>query len=850
MRAQIGIRDVTPKMLLDAVDKFADSYNRRTQKHITFEEGRTIIHGNEQDRIYVPSPTGELFAKSDAFVNLVIGPYGSGKTTMCLQRIVRSTCNMPAWSNGRRKARWAAVRNTSGELHSTTFQSWLSWFGDLGDVHKRQKPLLTLEHTFNDGHGVIELELIFIALDRPDDVRKIKSLELTGVYLNELSELPQNVLSHFKGRVNGRYPSRSFCPDPYWSGIIADTNPPDEDHWIFNDFETNPTPNYRVFHQPSGLLEEDGVLVKDKDGNYVQNPRADNHEHLSADYYPKLGEKQSDGFIKVYCCGRYGLVESGKRVYPEYNDDLHSVAKIDAIQGDPIYLGFDFGLQPSCIVIQITPRGQVRVLKEYIGEDIGIKTFAKNIVLPRLAIDFVYNKIGGSQGDPAGAAGDAIMEELSCIGELNALGITTHAATTNDIDVRINSVRYFLNLMIDGQPAFLLDRTNCPILRKGFMSGYHFKRMAISGDERYQDKPNKNKYSHCFVGETLVHTPNGEKRIDELKINDLICTPKGNRKIVATMFSKLADIIELTFSNNKIIRCTPDHPFITTNGIVRADALQYDDVLIGFNQCQEKQNMLFRNLMGSSITANQANIIRPIISNIRKLVICIEMCGNFILGIFQRDIISITSTMTEATMTLKTYQSLLRQNTQLCMDANVKVQKKQESAWKYLGHSQLNGINLKKEENGTQSMGEMLGKIGKKFSMNVSYVINPIRDLSEQIKKGFVRLLVSHEQDDIQELMTKQENVRFVKENLELTNTTKQNPVLRLVERKQVVEQKKVFDLTVEDQHCFYANGILVSNCHDALQYALMPFAADRIIEKTKPKQTVDVYNPVLRIFN
>jgi hypothetical protein len=480
------------------VDGILTGLTQREKQHITFNNDRTIIHGHEGDKIYIPSPTGELFADSNSFVNLVIGPYGSGKSTMCIQRIVKSTCDMPRWFNGRRRARWAVVRNTSGELVSTTLQTWLTWFGDLGDITKRQKPLLTYEHVFNDGFGIVELDLIFIALDRPDDVRKVKSLELTGVYLNELSELPQNVLSHFKGRVNGRYPSRSFCPQPYWSGIIADTNPPDEDHWIYQDFEVNITPNYRVFHQPSGLIEDGkGGFTKDGDGNYLQNVEADNAKHLSHDYYPKLAEKQSDGFIKVYCGGKYGLVEFGKRVYPEYNDDIHSIPHIDAIQGEPLYLGFDFGLTPACVVIQITARGQVRVLKEYVAEDIGIKTFAKNIVIPRLAIDFPYCKLGDwAEGDPAGAAGDAIMEELSCIGELNDLGIPTRAATTNDPDVRINSVRYFLNLMIDGHPAFLLSRTGCPILRKGFMSGYHFKRLSISGDDRYQDKPNKNKYSH------------------------------------------------------------------------------------------------------------------------------------------------------------------------------------------------------------------------------------------------------------------------------------------------------------------------------------------------------------------
>ena len=35
-------------------------------------------------------------------------------------------------------------------------------------------------------------------------------------------------------------------------------------------------------------------------------------------------------------------------------------------------------------------------------------------------------------------------------------------------------------------------------------------------------------------------------------------------------------------------------------------------------------------------------------------------------------------------------------------------------------------------------------------------------------------------------------------------------------------EPRRVYDLTVADAHCFFANGILVSNCHDALQYLMV----------------------------
>lgn len=470
-------------------DMLKNSFRAQDNQHIQFEEEKTTLFTSENPLLYIPSPTAVKFHDTESFVNLVIGPYGSGKSTMCIHHIVRNACSMPAWNNGRRRARWAIVRNTSGELYSTTLQTWLAWFSELGDIRKRQKPMLTYEHTFNDGHGIIELELIFIALDREEDLRKIKSLEVTGAYINELSEVPQGALSHFKGRVNHRYPSRAFCSEPYWSGIIADTNPPDVDHWIYRDFETKQLDSYRIFHQPPGLL-------RDEDGNWFQSEECDNAKNLAPDYYTKLAEGQTEDFVKVFCLGEYGSVGFGKKVYPEYNDDLHSVARIDAIQGEPVHLGWDFGLTPACIVVQMSPRGQFRVLKEYTSEDMGIRTFAKGVVLPGLQRDFPYCKIGISRGDPSGTAGDQIMEELSCIGELCSLGIDTAPARSNDLEPRIGSVRYFMNTMVDGKPGFIVSREGAPQLRRGFVKDYCFKRLSVSGEERYREVPHKNASSH------------------------------------------------------------------------------------------------------------------------------------------------------------------------------------------------------------------------------------------------------------------------------------------------------------------------------------------------------------------
>lgn len=457
-------------------------------QHIITDNQRTVIHAIPNPKIYIPTPTGQNFHNDDTFIRLVIGPYGSGKSTLCCHEIVRRTCSMPIWSNGRRRARWAIIRNTAGELVSTTLQTWLTWFGDLGDIRKRQKPILTYEHTFNDGKGIVELELIFLALDREQDLRKIKSLELTGCYINELSEVPQGALSHLKGRVNKRYPSPSFCHEDYWSGIIADTNPPDVDHWLYRDFEIKSLDSYKIFHQPPGLIR-----IDDK---WNANPNCDNANNLATDYYTKLAEGQTEDFVKVFCLGEYGSVGFGKIVYPEYNDDLHCVESINAIQGLPIHLFWDFGLTPRCLVLQLSDRGQLRALKEYIGDDMGIKTFAESIVLPNLGSDFPYNKIGFSDGDPAGNNRNEIMEEMSSIGVLCQLGIQTVGASTNELEPRLNAVRYFLNRLVDGKPGFILSKIGCPQLRKGFIKDYQYKRIAVSGEERYRNEPDKNMASH------------------------------------------------------------------------------------------------------------------------------------------------------------------------------------------------------------------------------------------------------------------------------------------------------------------------------------------------------------------
>jgi len=472
--------------ILKRIQALESSQAIKTARHIVLDGHNFHIPNSNPNIKYEPSPTGSAFHSTDKLVRLIIGPYGSGKSSMCCAEIVRRACEMPAWCNGIRRSKWAIIRNTTGELTSTTLQTWLHWFGELGDIIKRQKPILTYEHTFNDGNGIVEIELMFLALDREDDLRKVRSLEVTGVYINELSEVPRGTIMHMIGR-RGRYPAMDACPK-YWSGIIADTNPPDKDHWIYKMFEEERPETYKVFHQPPGLIKNDK-------GKYIRNMDAENITHLKEDYYTSMAEGQNEEFVKVFCLGQYGSVIMGKRVYPEYNDDFHSNEEVQILRAYPYHIGWDFGLTPACVFVQFTDRGQLRIFKEFIAEDMGIRQFAEQIVLPYIKSELNGIKLGYSIGDPAGNI-RAQTDERTCLEILTELGIPTEGAITNAIVSRIESVKYFLTRLTDGFAALLVCRKGAPVTRKGFLGDYHHRRLAVVGEERYQETPNKNKASH------------------------------------------------------------------------------------------------------------------------------------------------------------------------------------------------------------------------------------------------------------------------------------------------------------------------------------------------------------------
>lgn len=428
------------------------------------------------ERVYQPpGPVARAFLKSRAFVRGIRGPFGSGKSVACCMAILSETHQRIPAKGGKRRARWAVVRGTYPELKTTTIKTWHEWVPQgLGRWQGEGPPTHRIET------DEIDLEVMFVALDKPDDVRKLLSMELTGAWINEAREAPKAILDGLTGRV-GRFPPASDGSTG-WHGIIMDTNPPDSDHWWYRLAEEETPAEWAFFSQPSGL-----------------DAAAENRQHLVPTYYERLSAGKDEDWIKVYIRGEYGFVRDGKPIYPEWRDGLHA-AEVATMPTLGLWIGIDWGLTPAAAIAQRGVMGDWRVIDELVTEDMGARRFGE-LLKAKIEREYPKFRIEGIFGDPAGM-GRAQTDEDTPFRVVKAIGLDALPAPSNDFTLRREAVALPLTRLVDGRPG-LVVHPRCRVLRKAMGGAYCYRRLLVSGEERYRDAPDKNQFSH--VAEALQY---------------------------------------------------------------------------------------------------------------------------------------------------------------------------------------------------------------------------------------------------------------------------------------------------------------------------------------------------------
>jgi Phage terminase large subunit len=434
---------------------------------------------------YIATPTAAAFHKSSKFFRCIKGPVGASKSVTCVMELVIKSMQQAAGPDGVRRTRWVCVRNTYPELKTTTVKTFQDWVPDevcpiVYDIPHRG----TFKQSLPDGTKM-EAEFLFLAIEGPDDVRKLLSLEVTGGWLNEASQLDEEVFTFLRGRV-GRFPSKMHG-GPTWSGIVADLNPPKTTHWIYKLFEQESNPEFQLFDCPPAVFF-DSTLQQ-----WKVNPDAENLSNLPVGYYDQQIAGAGDDYIRVMLAGEYGMTRHGKLVFPQYSEREH-VAKepMKPDRGLPLIIGFDFGLNPSAIFSQLGRRGRLCILDALTPADEDLESFCDEYVLP--LIQRKYNGFAiQCVGDPS-ARGRSGIDKRTPFDVLASRGLRCVPALTNNFVPRKEAVDYFLNR----RDGFIV----CPTVtyvREAFGGGYVFEKLkgVLAGSGRmHKEKPVKNEWSH------------------------------------------------------------------------------------------------------------------------------------------------------------------------------------------------------------------------------------------------------------------------------------------------------------------------------------------------------------------
>jgi hypothetical protein len=455
---------------------------------------------------YLLQPQGRVlqeYSDCRARNSMICGPLGSGKTVQTILKILDLMCEQePVKAKthknyGVRLSRVIACRNTYSELFSTTIKDWLEIHGELGTFKQGSKepPTHTIKFKLEDG-TTVRSEVIFIAFDRPEHVKKARGLQATWIWLNETKEHSKSVVDMLDLR-HGRYPSKKEGAMCTHHGMLGDSNAPDEDHWYYKIAEEERPEDWKFYKQAGGVY---------RDGEeWKINPNAENIDNLPEGYYRRGLQGKTNDWIKVNLANEYGFVSDGKPVHPFYADSVHCATGDYTPNPDrPVILGFDFGRTPACAMLQRTSMGGWAMFDELVCDDSGALEFA-SVVKRHMEENYPNCKFVG-WGDPSGSnRGQATNDTPFKI--LRAAGIPCAPTQSNDPLIRRAALEVPMKeIQMDGKPRFQIY-PKAKMARKGLQGGFCYRRIQTSG-ERYTDEPDKNEYSH--IVEALEYGLQGE----------------------------------------------------------------------------------------------------------------------------------------------------------------------------------------------------------------------------------------------------------------------------------------------------------------------------------------------------
>jgi hypothetical protein len=309
----------------------------------------------------------------------------------------------------------------------------------------------------------VKSEILFRELK---DGSGLGSLNLGFFYIDEAEEVEEQIFERLKGRLSLNTVARQ-C------GFLT-SNPPNEDHWIFRQFELNKDPLFDTFHAST----------------------YENRRYLPEDYIESL-EKLPPSWRKKYLEGQYGFTPDGQPYYAGYIEAIHKRA-CDWDNALPLYCGWDFGYRkPAFVVTQVDRAGRWKIIHEMMGADTTIDKFVDAQVLP-----LINTKFKGANcihfGDPACHQSND-KSEFTSYQILQSKGIQV-TCRQSEYRLRKEVIEKKINTLVEGFPLLLVN-PQCRIINDGLLGGYHYP-------TRKPDQAHTDKHDQPFHDDFYSHLMN------------------------------------------------------------------------------------------------------------------------------------------------------------------------------------------------------------------------------------------------------------------------------------------------------------------------------------------------------
>ncbi len=794
----------------------------------------------------------EDFLWDGSFIRVLLGGRGSGKTRGLAQDIVAHL-----WLNAGGKC--IVARETQVSQDDSSIDTFWQYFETLGPAYR---PGLGLFKSWNNGRTFRVPSRLAVermrkecgtARDRatiadwilktgdalcgyiefrglPDaDKGKFRGMECSYLALVEADQITKKQFDlslaclRWKGADPETCDPKGFIRD---RSVVLDSNPPGPEHWI------------------AKLEEEEEQKPEDERVIRFWHLSTYENEHNLPENYIRdtilLPYGGNSAMIERMLYGRYADAYDGKPVYYNFSIPIHEGRDLPWPQGAYLMRGHDVGTNAATVWSAYWVENGCEYwhdLFEFYLEGSDTDRHV-NEVLKLTESEFPFwNDRGVCAGiddfiDPAAANSsytrqivvDGKSVKESALNIFRSYGLypkfQTHSRGLMETIGIVN--RLLAKRDQQGRPVYRVDAKGCPRLTRGLHGGYRWPAADDKGAQ--ENVPLKglacDNLDHCFTAGTMILTTRGEIAIETVAVGDMVLTRNGSERVVNTM-TRYAEVRTYILDDGRTIESTDEHPVWSdarSAWIPIAEAMQHDTL----RSCTRAQNKL--SSMGRFIadTLTALGAATACISNTTRRI-CTTLCGKRRTDQDRRGIMSTTETETQATTPSTTF-SFSHQSSTSARPTHRQsddARRNEPSSWP--SPQRPSGTHPRKAEHGTPSTpprldseplsrqprhattaddpttcGEPLESWQPRASAQTPARLRPVAKAVWTMWIAFAR---------------------YAAKRSERAGIPKSKPAhIVAVDRHR--RCAPVFNITVENQPEYFANGILVHNCQDAARYA------------------------------